>query len=453
MPGKQQVAQLVGGRHAPGDDLEVGKHQRVAIGILGQHAAGDALVVDALAGGIGPVAGRQHAHVRLFRKGRQRGFVDFGGDHDLDKLAFKQQLGGFHIEAVVEGDDATECRQRIAGIGMLVGFARAGGEGDTAGIGVLDDDAGRCALECLDALERGIGIGEVVVGKLLAGKHACAGNGASRHIGFHIQGGGLMRILAVAQKLLACVGKVQARGEGFTGFTLRACAKPAGDAAVVAGRMRIGLGRESTPHLDAGAAMRQGIEHFGIVGRIADDDHVFVVLGRRAQHGRATDIDVLDGGGQRAIRACGDGIEGIQVDHQQVDRADAMLAHHRIVDAAAAEQAAMHERVQGLDPTIHDFRKARHRADLGDPQLGITQGVRRAPGRDQANAQGIEPAGEIEQAGLVGHAEQRASDGCKGCLEHGINRRSVLVAQYSGGARGALSRARSAAASCAGSRG
>src|SRR5690606_41863807 len=42
-----------------------------------------------------------------------------------------------------------------------------------------------------------------------------------------------------------------------------------------------------------------------------------------------------------------------------VDRADAVLGHHRVVDAGAAEQAAMHDRVQGLDPAIHHFREAR----------------------------------------------------------------------------------------------
>ena len=39
-------------------------------------------------------------------------------------------------------------------------------------------------------------------------------------------------------------------------------------------------------------------------------------------------------------------------------RGDAVLRHHRIVDAATAEQAAMHARVQRLDAAVHDLGEA-----------------------------------------------------------------------------------------------
>ncbi len=94
-----------------------------------------------------------------------------------------------------------------------------------------------------------------------------------------------------------------------------------------------------------------------LIGRCQHAD-VVPVLGRGTQHGRAADIDVLDGLFQRAI-GFGDGrFEGIEIQHQQVDRRDAQLGHDCVIGAAAAEQAAMDLRVQGLDAAVHDFGKA-----------------------------------------------------------------------------------------------
>jgi hypothetical protein len=76
------------------------------------------------------------------------------------------------------------------------------------------------------------------------------------------------------------------------------------------------------------------LDEEAIVLRIDDDRHPVMVLRRRAHHGRSADVDILDGKGVGCIRARADGAEGIEVDHHEVNRRDAMLGHDRVVDAA-----------------------------------------------------------------------------------------------------------------------
>ncbi len=72
-----------------------------------------------------------------------------------------------------------------------------------------------------------------------------------------------------------------------------------------------------------------------------------MVLGGAAQHRRSADINVLDAILVAAIRF-GDGAgEGIEIHDQQIDRRYLMFGHHRIIGAAAAQQAAVDLRMQG----------------------------------------------------------------------------------------------------------
>ena len=58
--------------------------------------------------------------------------------------------------------------------------------------------------------------------------------------------------------------------------------------------------------------------------------------------------------------------------------------HHRIVDAAPAEQATVDFRMQGLDAAVHDFRKPGHVADVAHADTGLAQCARSATGGNQA---------------------------------------------------------------------
>ena len=81
---------------------------------------------------------------------------------------------------------------------MLIRLQRAVGDGDAAGVGVLDDDA-RGLVEGLHAFERRVGVGDVVIGQLLALQQARGGDAGLGRAVLDVERGLLVRVLAVAQ--------------------------------------------------------------------------------------------------------------------------------------------------------------------------------------------------------------------------------------------------------------
>jgi hypothetical protein len=116
-------------------------------------------------------------------------------DHLRELLA--DLLGRGAVQRTVEGEDAAESRGRIGRERLAVGSERPVGHRHAAGIGVLDDHAGRLG-EALDALPGRVRIGDVVVGKLLALQCDKAGDAAGHRFAITVEGRRLVRILAVA---------------------------------------------------------------------------------------------------------------------------------------------------------------------------------------------------------------------------------------------------------------
>jgi hypothetical protein len=112
-----------------------------------------------------------------------------------------------------------------------------------------------------------------------------------------------------------------------------------------------------------------------------------MVLGRRARHGRAADVDVLDRGLEIGA-ARHRGLEGIKIAHQKIDAGDAVLHHGggMIGLVAQGQQAAMHLGVQGLDPAVHHLRKIGDFRHVGDGKAGLAQRLGGAAGGDQHHA-------------------------------------------------------------------
>ena len=105
-------------------------------------------------------------------------------------------------------------------------------------------------------------------------------------------------------------------------------------------------------------------EHDRIVFGIDDDRDPVVVLGGRADHRRAADVDVLDR--LVEIRTARDRrFEGIEIADEEIDAFDAVRAHGFGVIGLVAqrEKAAMDFRMQRLHAAVHDFGKA---GDAGD---------------------------------------------------------------------------------------
>ncbi|MNF49332.1 hypothetical protein D3C84_306020 [compost metagenome] len=182
-----------------------------------------------------------------------------------------------------------------------------------------------------------------------------------------------------------------------------------------------------------GVAQAAGLEAFddaGVVAGVDHDGHVFMVLGCRADHGRAADVDVLDGVGQVAVRLGDRGFEGVEVDRDQVDRLDPVLLHDRAVEGATAEDAAVDLRVQGLHPAVHHFREAGVVGDFHGGYAVVLEQLVGAAGGEDFHVQGDEFAGELKDAGLVGDADQRAADGEAGSLVGHNDSIKGLAASY-----------------------
>ena len=135
-----------------------------------------------------------------------------------------------------------------------------------------------------------------------------------------------------------------------------------------------------------GAAVRGHLrQDAGVVGGIDHHRDRGVVLGRGADHGRAADVDVLDAVFESAHP--GDGrLEGVEVDHQQIDRLDAVrLGGAGVLGVAAdGEEAAVDLGVKGLDPAVHHLGEAGEGGDVGDGDAGVPQGLGGAAGRENA---------------------------------------------------------------------
>ena len=281
---------------------------------------------------------------------------------------------------------------------------------------MLDDHTGR-GVEFLHAFQCRIGIGDVVERQLLALQLGGGGNRGFVDVVFHVEGGALVAVFAVAQILLLGELVVDGAREGriFAGFVVgrHHGAEVVGNHAVVLGGVL--EGRDSQVETGGlGQAVVAGI-HFAqqavVIAGVHHDGHVVMVLGGGTNHGRATDVDVFDGIFEGAT-GFGHGIgEGIEVNHHHVDGLDGMLGHDGIVLTATAENAAVYLGVQGLDPAIHHFREAGVVGHFGDRQALFGQQAGGATGRQQFYAAGVQALSEGDDAVFVGHTQQSTANG------------------------------------------
>ncbi len=408
---EEHVGQFSRGRLTLGDNLEVALDRPGIVAFLYQKTTGNGLDRQRCRTWIRHGAGGQHAQVLLGRKDGTGSLVDLGCDHDFGKY-LDDLFGGGLINGLVGRDDAAKGTDRITAQRIGIGCGQAVGRADAARIGVLDDRNGRL-IEFGDQLECGIGVVQVVVGQLLALKLGGTGN-ARTVAAIHIEGGRLVRVLAIAQDRRTLAGNADPWRRDLVFLTEEsAIGKPAGNRCIIGGGAGIGITGKTTAQVEGDATVigiQLGQECLVILG-IGQDSHMGMVLGRRPDHGRAADVDILDTG--RVIRTLGDGfLERIEIDHQQVDRCDGMAFHRlqvlRVI--TQRQQAAMHHRVQGLQTPAHHFREAGVLGNLTDRQTGLNQHLVGATGGQQLNAIIGELAREGHNITLVGDGNQGTLD-------------------------------------------
>ena len=149
----------------------------------------------------------------------------------------------------------------------------------------------------------------------------------------------------------------------------------------------------------------------------------------RALHARGVGL-LSTGGTARAIADAGlpvtdvgaytgfpemlDGLaERIEVDDHEVDRRDPVRRQRVGVsgDVAPREDAAVHLRMQRLHAPVEHLRKARHVADVEHREAGVAQRARGPAGGDELPPERGQPAGEVDESGLVGDGEEGAGHG------------------------------------------
>ena len=151
---------------------------------------------------------------------------------------------------------------------------------------MLDDGDGRVG-EFGGKFKGRIGVVQIVVGQRLAldlrrRRHADAGRATG------IERRPLMRVLAIAQFLKPAAGHRHRLAEGIPRH-------PVGDGLVIGGGAGKGLAGKTAAGLDADIAVTRYLgKHRVIIGRVADNGHEIMVLGRGAKHGGPANIDIFD---------------------------------------------------------------------------------------------------------------------------------------------------------------
>ena len=257
----------------------------------------------------------------------------------------------------VQRDNAAKGRNRIAAQRLEIGLLQRGAFRDAAGVGVLDDRDRRRAgrIEFRDAFEGRVGVVDVIVRELLALDLSRRGDAGALLAG-EVEAGGLMRIFAVAHGLRQLSSE---RPPGRRRLAQRR-GEPVGNRRVVSRRAGEGFLREAATRRQRRAPVVrvQFGEEIRVIAGIDQHGHVVVVLGRRADHRRSADVDVLDAFGVgRALRQRR--LERIEIDHEQIDRLDVMRQHGGFMLGIFADRQkpAMHLGMQGLEPPVHHLRE------------------------------------------------------------------------------------------------
>ena len=401
LPSEFHRLDLILGRRATRDDMVLdvsGGLLRGDIGILDKKASDDR--ADVAVGGGNLLQESHQAEVLFFLEKGPCISRELGSDDHLAE-DFGNCTGECLVDRTVRNDDATKGGGAVGGEGLLPRLRQVLVASHAAGIGVLENGDGRlCKLADQAGGRRDIQ--DVVEGEFLAVEFLEVVEEAAVEFGLLVGG------LAVAET----AGQRELERDGITGRAL--VVEVGADGAVV------GTGSGEGLHRKAGAKLGRGLtvtgphrlQDTGVVVGISDDGDGTMVLRATANHGRAADIDLLDGflKGDSFLR---DGLlEGVEVHADQIDREDAMLGRLSLMlrIVAEKEQAAVHLRDEGLHAAIHHLGKAGVVGNLPDRDACGGDRLGGAAGGEEFHPLLVKAAGEVDESGLVGDGEECALD-------------------------------------------
>ena len=241
-----------------------------------------------------------------------------------------------------------------------------------------------------------------------------------------IEGGLLVRVFPVAETGSERKGQRQALRK----FLARPRREPAGDRGVVRRRVPEDLRGEAAARLvrEGPTRPRELLGDRGIVGRVAHDADVRVVLGRGPEKRRPADVDLLDALGEGHAGPRDGLLERVEVHDDEVDGGDPVRGRlaEVAVQRAVEEDAAEELRMQRLHPAAEDLRETRDVGNARDGKTGRGELRRRPSCRDEAEPKPGQDACEIHEARAIRDGEKRDSG-----VTHGW--RAVLSIRGAGG--------------------
>ena len=402
LPREHEIVELGRSRLALGDDPEIGFRHHALIARLHEQAAVHAAIFVTNVARF-QAARAQHSNVLFASTHFERLGFDFRRDDQLDELTIDDGACGRCVQRTIERDDAAECGSGIGLECLVVRRERVGSDSYAAGICVFHDYAGWLG-KLTHAFECSVAICDVVVRECLALQLRRAADARALQVGNRVERAALVRILAVAQ--IHAFAEMQSERRRELGSRILGHTREiASHGRVVARRVRVGLRCEPSARLLAHTAVRRNlVQDAGVVAGVHHDAHAIVILRGRTDHRRPADVDVLDRVFECAIRLRDRRGERIEIHHHQIDRIDAMRAHHFIVDVATSQQSAVNLRMQRLHATIHDFRKAGVRRHFGHLDAILFEQRGGAARRENRDAPLLQCTSEIDEAVFVGDA-------------------------------------------------
>ena len=192
----------------------------------------------------------------------------------------------------------------------------------------------------------------------------------------------LMRILAVTHGLHLPVLQVEGIGKICLLAIKAHRTQVVGNGTVVARRVLKRLYRQFVACCQRCLALvlLQFCKHRGIICTVDQNRHCGMILGRRTQQGRPTDIDIFDGHGQVTVITCNGLFKGIEIDHDHVDRCDVVGLHDGLIGTPACEDATVYFWMQRLDAAGHHLGKTGVVGDLYNGYARLCQQLRGTTG-------------------------------------------------------------------------
>ena len=277
---------------------------------------------------------------------------------------------------------------------------------------MFDDGTGRAVggVKFRHKLKSCIGIIDIVVGKLLA-LYLLRSCDTLTQWPANIKSGLLVRVFAIAQTLL----QMPAKRAKCRCFDLKLGGHPIGNFRVISCRTRIGFLRQPLPQCELRALMGlEAVQHVGVIFRVNNHRDVLVIFGCRADHGRAANINVFN---TRLVSPTAPDrlLKRVEIDHQQIDRANTMVAHGVCMGFIIAyrKQSAMHHRVQCFHPPVHHFGEAGQLRHIAAIYTRLREHFCRAAGGDDFDFLRHQLLCEIDNAGFVRNGYQGAGNGFK----------------------------------------